>query len=72
MSEVTASFFNCKISKELKKKNSFVVQSYQMSEKNRPQVVNKTWKIKDILSTRWKEENAIFVFGLKIYVKKYI
>ena len=42
MSEVTAGFFNCKISKELKKKNSFVVQSYQMSEKNRPQVVNKT------------------------------
>ena len=42
MSEVTASFFNCKISKELKQKNSFVVQSYQKSEKNRPQVVNKT------------------------------
>ena len=44
MREVTACFFNCKISKELKKEeNSFAVKSYQKcKKKNRPQVVNKT------------------------------
>ena len=42
VSDVTADFFNIQISKEVKEKNRFVAKSYQKSQKNRAQVINKT------------------------------